>query len=121
MKPITFYAHSDIVVIGQDSEMVDYDNPRGYIHGFRSYVIAEDAVGNRRSLTVRVSGCEDEAMTPATRMAEALNARLAGGKLPVAFGQWSTINPAYGSLAYQQYGAEEDLAWERKMVEEEIF
>ena len=41
MQVTTFTAYSDIVVIGQDAEMADYSNPRGYIYGFAAYVRAE--------------------------------------------------------------------------------
>lgn len=30
IKPITFFAASDIVVIGSNPEMADFDNPRGH-------------------------------------------------------------------------------------------
>jgi hypothetical protein len=52
-------------------------------------------------------------------MASALNARLATGRLPVAFDQWEEYHPAYGSKAYQEDGGEEELiAWERSLEEE---
>jgi hypothetical protein len=52
-------------------------------------------------------------------MARALNARLATGRLPVAFDQWEEYHPAYGSVAYQEDGGEEELiAWERSLEEE---
>lgn len=119
MKPVEFYASTDIVIVGQNPEMADYDNPRGYRHGHASYIYAEDARGSRRRLFVCTEPTEQESLGPAERMARALNARLQAGKLPVAFDRWEEYHPAYGSEAYQRDGGEEELiAWERNLEEE---
>lgn len=119
MKPVVFYAGTDIVIIGQNPEMADYDNPRGYQHGHASYVYAEDARGARRRMYVSTDYLESQSLAPAERMAQALTTRLKSGKLPVAFDRWEEHYPAYGSDAYQQHGEEEELiAWERNLEEE---
>lgn len=119
MKPVKFFAATDIVIVGQNFEMADYDNPQGYLHGHASYVYAEDARGVRRRLHVCTDYTERDSMEPAERMVRALNARLATGRLPVAFDQWEDYHPAYGSKAYQEDGGEEELiAWERSLEEE---
>jgi hypothetical protein len=119
MKPVEFYASTNIVIVGQNPEMADYDNPRGHIYGHASYVYAEDSRGDRRRLYVCTEHSESQSLEPAKRMAIALNARLKIGKLPVAFDRWESHYPAYGSDAYQEDGGEEELmAWERKLEEE---
>lgn len=123
MKPVMFFAASDIVVIGHEPEMADYDNPRGELYGFSTYVVAEDEFGSRRFKfvkTVSVHFGETEAMRSAALMASALNIRLKDGKLPVAFDTWEIMQAAYGSEAYSREGWEEELiAWERS--QEEIY
>jgi hypothetical protein len=119
MKPVNFFAATDIVIVGQNFEMADYDNPQGYLHGHASYVYAEDARGARRRLHVCTDYNERDSIEPAECMVRALNARLATGSLPVAFDQWEEYHPAYGSKAYQEDGGEEELiAWERSLEEE---
>jgi hypothetical protein len=118
MKPVNFFAATDIVIVGQNFEMADYDNPQGYLHGHASYVYAEDARGARRRLYVSTDSTERLSIEPAERMARALNARLAAGRLPVAFDQWEEYHPAYGSKSYQEDGGEEELiAWESSLEE----
>ena len=122
MKPIFFFASSDIVVTGHNPEMADYDNPRGELYGYATYVVAEDEWGHRCRLYVETlprGYGERRAMERANRMAQALIARLQSGRLPVAFDRWETISPAYGSHAYIEEGGEHDLIeWERRMDEE---
>lgn len=116
MKPTHFFAGSDVVVVGYEPEMADYENPRGELYGFSTFVVAEDELGYRRRLhveTVSIRVRESQAMLGAERMAQALNVRLKTGKLPVAFDNWETIQPGYGSEAYIREGCEDDLiAWE---------
>jgi hypothetical protein len=122
MKPRFFFASSDIVVIDLNPEMADYDNPRGELYGYATYVIAEDEWGHRCRLYVETlprGYGERRAMESADRMAKALIARLQSGRLPVAFDRWEPITPAYGSHAYIEEGGEDDLIeWERRMDEE---
>jgi len=117
MKVEIFRSHTDIVVIGQDAEAADYDNPRGYIYGFASFVQAVSAHGDTRVLHVATGGNEDEVLVKAEALAAALNARLANGKLPVAFDRWEEGRAVYGSEAYVEYGQDEDLAWEAQAEE----
>ena len=109
---MNFYARNEIVVIGQDPEMADMDNPRGDVIGVRWYVVAANTNGDTRELTVTSSG---SARTAAERLAERLQSRFdILGKLPVGFDQWPQGRAVYGSPAYEQYGQADDLAWERQ-------
>jgi hypothetical protein len=113
MQVTTFTAYSDIVVIGQDAEMADYSNPRGYIYGFAAYVRAESESGDTRIQHFGTGRWEAEVMAKAEAQASALNARLALGKLPVGFDSWKAGRAVYGSEAYEAYGQADDLALER--------
>ena len=117
--PVVFFATSDLCIIGSNPEMADFTNPRGHLYGEAAYVAAEDAAGNRCRLHVLTDASRIAALEPAEAMAAALNARLANGKLPVAFASWLSDRPAYGSDAYVQYGQDDDLALERREAEDE--
>jgi hypothetical protein len=121
MKPVNFFAATDIVVIGTNYEMADYDNPRGHIHGYAAYVVAEDKSGNRRRFYTDTARFESDVLPKTERLAAALNARLASGKLPVGFDRWSDDRPAYGSDAWQAYGEYDELMLERREAEDEMF
>lgn len=110
--PINFFAMTDLAVLGTNPECADYTNPRGEIVGHAAYVCAEDAAGNRKRFFIKADLLEARAIEPAEKFAAALQARLAAGKLPVGFASWVAARPAYGSEAYEAYGAEDDLAWE---------
>jgi hypothetical protein len=113
MQVTTFTAYSDIVVIGQDAEMADYSNPRGYIYGFAAYVRAESESGDTRVNHVCTDRWEAAAVAKAEAQAAALNARLALGKLPVGFNSWKAGRAVYGSEAYEAYGQADDLDLDR--------
>ena len=113
MQVTNFIAYTDIVVIGQNPEMADYSNPRGYIYGFAAYVRAESDRGDTRVNRVCTDRWESDALAKADAQAAALNARLALGKLPVGFDSWKAGRAVYGSEAYEAYGQADDLAWER--------
>lgn len=108
-----FFARTYVVVIGQNPEMADYDNPRGDIHGFASCVVAANDYGDTRELGVLTSISEREALEPAERLADALNARFQNlGKPPVGFANWQPGRALYGSDAYLDYGQADDVALE---------
>lgn len=110
---LTFFSATDLVVVGYDPEMADYDNPRGEIIRSAAYVYAEDENGNRlrKFLT---TGREQEVLPFAEKLAESLNIRFKNGKLPVGFSSWEWARPAYGSDAYISSGqGEEDAMLER--------
>jgi hypothetical protein len=109
-----FFAASDLAVVDVNPEMADMSNPRGEIIGYASYVYADSERGDRLRKPITVSRWEKEAMEPAEALARALNARLAAGKLPVGFDRWEAARPGYGSDAYIEYGAADDLAAERE-------
>jgi len=103
---VMFAAASDVVVVGQDGEFADYDNPQGYIYGLAHYVVASNTFGD-----TKVTGAKDE--DAAVRLAAALTARAASGRLPVGFDSWRSGRAVYGSDAYVAYGQDDDLACER--------
>lgn len=109
-----FYANTDLVLIGTNPELSNFDNPRGEIYGWQSYVTAEASNGARTRVAVRYSDREIEALQPAVRLADALNARLKLGRLPVGFRFWERVRPVYGSEAYIASGSVEDLEREFK-------
>ena len=115
--PVAFFAASDLVVVGSNPEMADYTNPRGHLFGVAAFVVAEDAHGYRVRLHV-ATGHASEVEEKAARVAAALTARLASGRLPVAFSTWEEARPAYGSEAYDPA---EEIALERREAEEEAW
>lgn len=114
--PVAFDTQCDVVVVGHNSENADYTNPRGEEYGFSSYVRAIDAQGNTSLLHVATERWERDALEPAERLAAALTVRLEKlGRVPVGFESWVAGRPVYGSEAYELYGREDDLAWEREL------
>jgi len=102
-----FYTREDIVVIGQHFEAADWDNPNGYLYGTQQYVMVSNEHGDTFELAAD-SGAE--------QLAERLNARWSNlKKLPVNFAKWQLSRPVYGSDAYIEYGADEEIAWERRL------
>lgn len=117
-----FFDHgSDIVVIGSNPEIADYDNPRGEIHGLRPYIRAVDARGNTKfkySKDVHhVNVGDTEAEREARALAERLNEKLKQRRMP-DLSRWEDGRAMYGSPAYEEYGQDEDLEWERSMEDE---
>lgn len=119
--PVDFLGSSDVVIIGSNPEMADYDNPQGHIYGFAPYVrIANEYGDTFVSSAGDACRCEREANEKAERMATALHSRWVNlGKLPVGFEKWQQGRAVYGSDAYTAYGADDDMALER--MEEEAF
>lgn len=114
MQPIKFFAATDLVVLDRDPEFANYDNPRGERVGYAAAVYAEDAEGRRRCLVIECSYHEHAILEQARAQAQALEARLAQGRLPVAFDSWQAARPAYGTEAYEAEGRWADLEWERQ-------
>lgn len=109
-----FDGGSDIVVTGQNPEMADVDNPRGDIHGFLAWVRASNPHGDAKILYLGTYPTEWVANATAFKLAQALQTRFDKlGKLPVAFDTWAATRPLYGSEAYIEYGAADDLALEK--------
>jgi len=84
-----------------------------------------DCVGNRKRLDVGPAFgqfygfggniSEREANDVSGELAKRLQARWDNfGKLPVRFRDWYDDRPAYGSWAYELYGARDDIMWERE-------
>ena len=121
MKIAYFDACTDIVVIDQNDEMADFDNPRGYIYGFLGYVQAVSPRGDTRIMYLSSGRWEKDVLAEAQAQAAALNARLATGKLPVAFDTWQAGRALYGSDAYIEYGQAEDLELEARELADEAW
>jgi hypothetical protein len=121
---IAFESVSSVVVIGQDAEMADYGNPRGYRYGLSFAVRARNEHGDTWEQHVVTGSHHDEAAMAARteRVCAALQARLANlGKLPVDAARWQQGRAVYGSAAYEAYGQDEDVALERREAEEEAW
>lgn len=110
-KPTNVFAAADVIVIGRDPEMADYTNPKGLIYGYAAFIVAEDAVGNRKSLPAAVSSEESEALGVARGVIERINTID-----DYDFGAWADYRPAYGSDAYDPLA---DIEWERRVEEDE--
>lgn len=113
-----FFDHgSDLVVIGTNPEMADYDNPRGHIHGLCPYIRAVDARGNTMikysKVSHHVNVGDEEAEREARQLADRLNLKLKQRRMPDFTKGWDVGRPVYGSPAYEEYGAADDLALER--------
>lgn len=111
---------TDVVVIGTNPEMADYDNPRGHIFGYCGYIIADAPDGSRwvfdRTLTKRIES--DVFARLDTLVAHMQRAVDNGRKLDPQ--HWIESRPCYGSEAYVNGGwAEEDYLLERQEAMDE--
>ena len=105
---IFFDAACNLAVVGCNPENADIDNPRGDIIREVWFVEAVNAHGDRRLS----QSLGQDAAAAAEKLAAALTARAAAGKLPVGFGDWFEGRSVYGSDAYVEYGQADDLALE---------
>jgi hypothetical protein len=96
---------SELRVVGYNPEAADLDCPNGEIVRERFYLQATNARGDRRRHGFFVTPEEAEASIEAAP--------------PVLL--WDEDRPEYGSLAYQEYGEEDDIESERRMLEAEEF
>lgn len=114
---ISYTACTDLIIVGQNSEMADISNPNGNIFGHAAYVIAEDARGARKALFVGKHRWEDEVLPKAEVLAVALNARAAAGKFPIRFADWKDSAPCYGSEEYVSSDQEYEYAAQERADE----
>jgi len=98
MTTWTIGVASGMQVTGYNSENADYDRPRGEIIEEVFYLSAEDREGNRRAFG---SFLTRELAQKAILTAPPVDS-------------WTDIQPAYGSLAYEQYGQADDIESERR-------
>lgn len=96
---------SEYRVVGYDPEMADLDNPRGELVEVVFFLLATDADGNRWMWG---------------SFSSLYNAEVAISQAPPIV-TWFETYPEYGSLAFQQYGEEDLLAWEGRHVDAEVF
>jgi hypothetical protein len=117
MIPVEFSQMTDIVVIGVNPENADYENPRGEIYGYASYVVATSERGERRRMFVNSGhvAYEKELLQEAEEIAIRLTTRLNSlSKLPVGFDMWEEYFPVYGSPAFSN---QEMIEWEASLEE----
>lgn len=112
INPVFFSIISDIVNLGFHED--------SFIYGYSAYVRAEDAVGRTVLHYVGTERYEEDIVPKAEKLADALNARLKLGKLPVRFSEWVPGDPLYGSEAYV-VNMPNEVAREKKEAEEESF
>jgi hypothetical protein len=88
----------DIVIVGQNPERADLDNPHGYVFGSLFYVEVSNGYGRRWQGQYPYDDRDE-----ANKAAESVRADLACGfkLLPE---NWIETRPVYGSRCYEQYG-----------------
>ena len=96
---------SEFVVVGQDFEMADYDNPRGEIVRERWYVLAQDAKGYRRALPGLFDSADEAGFFARTLDEESPNAD-----------DWAEEPAMYGSEAYDESDQGRMDAWAERMA-----
>lgn len=108
-----FQIREDIVVVGHNGEMADYDNPRGEIYGRSYYVVATANHQDNRSHDDGLQWANAESFRdPAAanayleRLLEYVNH---GGQLDEEF--WREIEPCYGTQAWLDWNAEHPETW----------
>ena len=112
-----FYARTDLVVLYQNGEYSDMDNPEGNVYGYRAYVLAEAADGSRwRHFHGFSSPSEEEVLERAGRLADRIAAAFHNG-VPLNPELWSYADPVYLSPAYFE-GGEEERQIERERMED---
>lgn len=92
-----FYVSTDVSAIGQNSEMADMSNPKGYIYGVCARVMAEDPNGYR---WIHFKGFTSRDEKGAVARAEALLTKIKESTKALDDSYWSSIDPLYGSAAY---------------------
>lgn len=102
---------SDLCIIGRNPENADYINKQGYIYGTCAYVTVTCPLGYRWAHTWTSKGHKEEEQI---ERAEILMARMqkvldAGGSLNENY--WHSVDPVYGSEAYQIEGIEAERAF----------
>jgi hypothetical protein len=103
-----------ICITGRNPEMADINNPCGEIYGFSATVRASNERGEAWEYFIGTFANESAALQRAQKLASALTARIQTmGKPPVGFDRWIAARPLYGSDAYIEHGAADDLAWEQ--------
>lgn len=116
IEGLAFEGACDLVVMHCNPEMADVNNPRGEVYGYRPFVFVTDYIGNRKTMYTGPATRDDgAALKDAEYVAKCLQARWNNyRKLPIRFCDWQDTRPAYGSPAYEAYGAADDIAWERE-------
>ena len=94
---IQFFPLTDLVVIGNDPEIADMDNPNGDIIGHHAMVVAEWSDGRRKVKSIGSFVAEQPALDAAQTLADQFSA-----KHPDDLEKWFGHDPRYGSPAWQR-------------------
>lgn len=97
---IQVFVETTPIVVGYDPELVNYDNQRGEIRGWRGDVIAMASDGSQWKFNrAHVGYSEAEVVERLASFVNLVNRSIENGvKLNGTY--WSSIRPAYGSQAY---------------------
>lgn len=95
---------TDVVIIGSNPEMADYDNPKGHIYGFKGYILAVADDGSQWVFEhTHTRRYEIDVLARLNTFANKVQQHLnKGGKLDPR--RWRETRPAYGSDAYVSGG-----------------
>ena len=109
---------TDIVVMGSNPENADYDNPRGYIYGYRGYLLAIAPDGSQWVFERTMADLVEQNVFDrlATFCAHVQHKINCGVKLDV--NRWTETRPAYGSEAYANGGWSREDAMEERCADE---
>jgi len=107
---LQFDIRSDLTVVDTNPEMADMGNPRGEIIRPVYYIIATDEEGNTWTWDVKKSQNEADLESQLQKMEQ---------KGTINLNYWTPSRPRYGSKAYEQYGARDDMEWEREQEREQ--
>ena len=110
-RVVRVFARSDYGVIGQDPELADMENPSGHIYGESFYIVAEMTDGSRWAADL---GTRDQ--NSSDQKASEYQAKADKGWTPESDSSFHTIDPAYGSEAYE---VEEPYIVERERQDDE--
>lgn len=101
---------TELVVVGTNPEIADFENPRGEIYGVQARIMVETKRGERILHCATFDGSTDEdAMGKAEPLRKKIEEFLkTGGKLNRTY--WHDVQPRYGSEAYCTGG------WEQKTI-----
>lgn len=110
---LSIQIREDIVVVGHNGEMAEYDNPRGEVYGRRYYLVATANMGDKRSNDDGLQWANASTFTDpakAQAFADELHEYMNyGGQLNDEF--WREIEPMYGTQAWLNWNQDHPETW----------